>query len=266
MRLSSKRVPIIALILTALAAIPAIIWLSLTHQPTFYRNMVEMPRETQEIEAKRFVAQSLQLRNDIVNEPTWEAVFTDQEVNAWLAEDLVKHFADQLPPEVHEPRVVFEPDRIVLAFQLDQGPVKSVITVDAKPEVPEGNVLVLTLERIRAGVLPVFADKILDRIVEHAQERGIDVSWKRVDHRPVVTLKYTTDSERADIQLEHVEIRAGQIRLVGRSDQTRGLTRRPKLPTRRVLQSKFPRRNVQDKADPQESRREVSQSSASPTS
>ena len=70
--------------------------------------MVRLPATSATVKAKRFVAQSLQLRNDICNEPTWEAVFTDQEVNAWLAEDLVTHFADQLPPEVHEPRVVFE--------------------------------------------------------------------------------------------------------------------------------------------------------------
>ena len=36
------------------------------------------------------------------------AVFSDQEVNAWLAEDLVTHFADQLPPEVDESARLFE--------------------------------------------------------------------------------------------------------------------------------------------------------------
>ena len=96
------------------------------------------PAKQREVKAKKFVAQSLQLRNDICNEPTWEAVFTDQEVNAWLAEDLVTHFADQLPPEVNEPRVLFELDRITLAFQLQQRGVQSVITVVARPRVPEG--------------------------------------------------------------------------------------------------------------------------------
>ncbi len=108
--------------LMLLLATPGGAWLSLTHQPRFYRAIVQVPRAEQEVKAKRFVAQSMQLRNDISNEPTWEAVFTDQEVNAWLAEDLVTHFADQLPPEVHEPRIVFEADRVTLAFQLDQGP------------------------------------------------------------------------------------------------------------------------------------------------
>ena len=141
------------------------IWLSLTYQPAYYRDIVSLPHAQSEAKARHFVAQSLQLRNDICNEPTWEAVFSDQEVNAWLAEDLVTHFADQLPPEVHDPRVLFETDRVILAFQLQRGGVQSVITVSARPRVPEGNTVELTLEKIRAGILPVPADNILDQII-----------------------------------------------------------------------------------------------------
>src|SRR4051794_33592831 len=110
MRKSRRRSLIVGLILLLLATIPGLAWVSLKHQPGFYRDMVRLPRGQRVVQAKRFVAQSLQLRNDICNEPTWEAIFTDQEVNAWLEEDLVTHFADQVPPEVHEPRVVFETD------------------------------------------------------------------------------------------------------------------------------------------------------------
>src|SRR5208283_4687849 len=120
-------------------SIPSAVWFSSTYQPSYYRAMVSLPHKQREIKAKHFVAQSLQLRNDICNEPSWEAVFTDQEVNAWLAEDLVTHFAEQLPPEVYEPRVLFELNRITLAFLLKQGGVQSVITVVARPRVPGGN-------------------------------------------------------------------------------------------------------------------------------
>ena len=129
------------LALLVAVAVPLVLWASLTHTPDFYRPLVDLPREGLEREAKAFVQQSLQLRNDIANEPNWEAVFNQTEVNAWLAEDLVTHFADQLPPEVHDPRVMFESDRVTLAFGLDQGPVRSVVWVVAKPSVPEENVI-----------------------------------------------------------------------------------------------------------------------------
>jgi hypothetical protein len=231
-------------ILTLLAAIPAGIWLSLTYQPSYYRAMVLQSREQREGKARKFVAQGLQLRNDICNEPNWEAVFSDQEVNAWLAEDLVTHFADHLPPEVNEPRVLFEMDRIILAFQLRQRGVQSVITVVARPRVPEGNTVELTLEKIRAGILPVPADNVLDRIVDYARYLGVDVEWTRKEGYPVVLIRYTPNLQRDDVQLEQVQIRAGQLRLAGRSDRTRGAFLRPRLPSRRVLQSTFPMRKT----------------------
>ncbi|APW59467.1 hypothetical protein [Paludisphaera borealis] len=243
----SKRLITVGIVVGLITCIPVGAWLCLTYQPSYYRDMVRLgvPRDQLEVRAKRFVAQSLQLRNDICNEPTWEAVFSDQEVNAWLAEDLVMHFADQLPPEVHDPRVLFEMDRVILAFRLERSGVNSVITVVARPRIPEGNTIELTLEKIRAGILPVPADRVLDRITEIGQRHGVDVVWRKQEGFPVVQLHYTPNLNRDDVQLEDVEIRSGQIRLAGRSDRTKGAFHTPRLPSRKILQSTFPRRNFQ---------------------
>ncbi len=230
--------------LAAITATPVLVWLSLTYKPPYYRAMMLQSTEQRHRGARKFVAQGLQLRNDICNEPNWEAIFSDQEVNAWLAEDLVRHFADQLPPEVHEPRVLFEMDRIVLAFELQQGRIHSVITVVARPRVPAGNTVELTLERIRAGILPVPPDSVLDRIVEYSRFMGVDVEWTRREGYPVVLVRYKPNLQRDDIELEEVQIRSGQLRLAGRSDRTRGAFYRPTLPSRRVLQSTFPTRRL----------------------
>ncbi|MFO0889529.1 MAG: hypothetical protein U0790_10370 [Isosphaeraceae bacterium] len=246
----TRRLVRIGAILAAIVAFPLGGFLALTYQPPYYRDMVRLTRAQREVGAKHFVAQSLQLRNDIVNEPTWEAVFSDQEVNAWLAEDLVTHFADQLPPEVHDPRVLFETDRVILAFQLDKGGFQSVITVVARPRVPTENTVELTLEKIRAGILPVPADNVLDRIIEHARIQGVNVQWQRRDGYPVVVMQYTPNLAREDVQLEELEIRSGQIRLAGRSDRTKGAFSLPRLPSRRVLQSTFPRRNFHGSPTP----------------
>ena len=254
MRKSGKRLLALGVIvLGSVAVLPGLAWLSLTHKPDFYKANVTLPKGEREKEAKEFVAQSLQLRNDICNEPSWEAVFTDQQVNAWLAEDLVTHFADQLPSEVHEPRVLFEMDRVTLGFELDQGPVRSVIWVVARPRIPEGNVLELTLEKIRAGVLPLPADKLLDRLTGHAIARGLDMRWKRDGQFPVVTIRYKPHTGRDDVKLEGVRIRKGEIILMGSSDVSRGQIRALNLPTRQVLQSKFPKRTSQPLTAPKSS-------------
>ncbi len=230
------------LALLTLAAVPLALWASLTHTPDFYRPLVLLPREGLERDAKAFVQQSLQLRNDIANEPTWEAVFNQSEVNAWLAEDLVRHFADQLPPEVHDPRIVFEADRITLAFGLDQGPVRSVIWVVARPNVPEDNVVSLTLEKIRAGALPVPSDRIIETLTQQARKNGLDIVWSKDGDLPVATVRYKAARNRTDVVLERIRIREGQIKLSGRSN--RATASAPTLPSRQALQHNFPRRNV----------------------
>jgi len=247
MRMSTlrKRVIFAGLAVSLLILLPGAVWLSLTHKPNFYRVLTDVPREQREGKAKHFVASSLQLRNDISNERDWQAVFSDQEVNAWLAEDLVAHFADQIPPEIHEPRVAFGAGRITLAFQLDKGPIRTVIWVVAQARVPEDNVLALTLEKIRAGVIPISADRFIEPIAEQAREHGLDIRWTRENGLPVALIHFSPDQERTDVVLEHLNIRPGQIRLSGRSDRLHGASVIPTLPTRRVLQLNFPKRNHQ---------------------
>ena len=60
----------------------------------------------------------------------------------------------------------------------------------------------LTLEKIRAGILPVPADNVLDQIIDYARHRGIDVQWRKQDGYPVVVMRYTPNLNRDDVQLE----------------------------------------------------------------
>lgn len=251
--------------LAVVLLVPTGVWLSLRYQPGFYRAMRELPREQRERKAKHFVASSLQLRNDITNERSWSAVFTDAEVNAWLAEDLVNHFADQIPPEVHEPRVSFERDRITFAFGLDRGPIRSVIWAVARVSVPEDNVLALSVEKVRAGMIPISVARVIGPLTAAARDRGLDVRWQEDADPPTALIRYRPDTGRADVVLERLTVGPGRIRFSGRSDRLQGAFRGPILPDRRLLQLNFPRRNRQGRG-PSASAPATSRKSSNPTS
>ena len=253
-------------VLALVVAVPIVLFLSLNYQPTFYRAMQSLPRADRAAKAKHFVANSLQLRNDITNERAWHAVFTDQEVNAWLAEDLVTHFADQIPPEVHEPRIAFEHDRITFAFGLDHGPIRSVIWVVARVSVPEDNVLALTLEKVRAGMIPISMSRIIGPLTAGARDRGLDVHWKADEDPPVALIRYHPAGGRADVVLEKLTVIQGKIRFSGRSDRLQGAFGGPVLPDRRLLQLNFPKRNRQGRAPSASSAPGSTHKSTSPSS
>jgi hypothetical protein len=238
-----------AISLGLLAALVASLWFSLELRPAIYARTDSLPLERRQAKAKQFWAQSTQLRNDIANEPRWEAVFSDEEVNAWLSEDLVSYFAGQIPPGVSEPRVAFESGRVVMAFRYVNGPLHTYISVRAGVRVVEDNVVAVTIEDIRAGVLPVAANQIIDRITEHALAHGLNIKWQTEDEKRVAYLRYSTYKGRKDVVLEDIVLAPGQVRLRGRSDRSHGVVR-AKLPKGRMLQSTFPVKRTDQQRPP----------------
>lgn len=230
-----------------LAMAPPLLWIGLSYKPTAYRRMklAELPPKQRQAQAKRFVAQSLQLRNDVVNEPRWEARFSDEEVNAWLAEELLTTFADQIPAEVHDPRILFDDDQATLLFEVDRGPIRTVVTVQMRARVPEDNTVALTIEKIRAGLLPLPPDQFVRQIDNQAGFHGLEIRWGRDGRSPVAFLQYRANPDKDRFVLERIQLLDGQLRMSGRSAPSRGEQAQPTLPSRRILQSRFFRRKRQ---------------------
>lgn len=229
---------------------PMLGWAFLQHRPGFYRRAATLPPERRRKEAREFLNQSLQLRNDIINESTWEAAFSDEEVNSWLAEDLATHFADQIPPGVRDPRVEFEPDRVKLAFLLDSAPFHSVVWAVLQVRVPEPNVVALTVEKIRAGALPVPPEQVIEPLMAHARRYGVQAEWQREEGLPVVVIRYEPSIGRRDVRLDQIQFLNGLVRLSGFSEPRSGEKTTLRLPGRKVLQSTFPRRSTQPSPPP----------------
>lgn len=230
-----------------LAMVPPLLWLGLTYKPAAYRRVkrAELTPGQRQARAKHFVAQGLQLRNDVVNERRWEARFSDDEVNAWLAEELLTTFADQVPPEIHDPRLLFDDDRATLIFEVDRGPIRTVVTVQARARVPEDNTVALTIEKVHAGILPLPPDQFVRQIDDQAARHGLEIRWGRDGRSPVAFLQYRSEPDKNGFVLERIQLLEGQLRMSGRSDPSRGKASGPTLPNRRILQSRFFRRNRQ---------------------
>src|SRR5947199_7848858 len=100
----------------------------------------------------------------------WRGSFTEAEINSCFAEHLTdSKTADRLLPEgISEPRLQIEGDRIRLGFRYGSRPWSTIISIDFRVWLAkqEPNVVVLELERLHAGALPVSAQSLLEQISE----------------------------------------------------------------------------------------------------
>src|SRR5262249_38998119 len=151
----------------------------------------------------------------------WQASFTEAQINSYFEEDfLTSRVAEKLlPEEVAAPRVAIEQDKIRLAFRYGTPPWSTIISIDFRVWLApkERNVIVLELQSLHAGSLPISAQSLLEQLSEVVRKRNIDVMWYRHNGNPAAVLRFQSDQPRPTVQLRQLELRNGLLRLVGRS-------------------------------------------------
>ena len=192
----------------------------LRHEPAEYAQAAIPPGERRQTESREFEKQAIDLINEIRNEHQWQAEFTEEQVNSWLAEDFIRsNLAKQLPPGISEPRVVFQPGKLFLAFRYGEDGWNSVISVEAKVWVVkrEPNVIAVQIDKVRAGALPLAPKVLQDQLTEGARRQDISVRWYRHEGQPVAILRFQYERRQPTVQLQELELREGSIFLKGRS-------------------------------------------------
>ncbi len=216
-----KRLTIVAIVLGGLVAIAGIgLWLGYlaTQQvPAPYIEALELDNTTLVNASDRMLQQASALASDVRRDGPWEAVFTAEQINGWLAVDLVENHPGALPSELRDPRVAIAPDRIQLFCRLQRSDFDTVLTLAVEPYVPEPNVLALRIRHARAGSLPMPLGNVLDQIAEAGNRMGLRVEWLQADGDPVaqIVIPPAGEDESHVIQIETLQLHDGEIYLSG---------------------------------------------------
>jgi hypothetical protein len=185
--------------------------------PAFYAQIDALPADQREVESRQFVRRSTALFNEIENEPRWSSTFQAVQVNAWLATDFAEKHAGVLPRGVTAPRVAFHRGRVTLGFRVERGPLHAVISLQGRVWLPEPNLIAVEFERVRAGVLPLPSNQVMGTLSAAAQSAKLDVEWKKHGTNPVALIRLTPPDHPSNIEIEHVDLDQGSIRLAGQS-------------------------------------------------
>ena len=189
--------------------------------PQFYEQSLQpkLSRPEQAQLGDEFEREVLELHNDTGREGQWQAVFSDQEVNAWLAVDLVQNHPRALPPDLVDPRVRIAVDRLQVACRYKGEPLETVVSIEADVYLTDKpNQLALRIRGFRAGLIPLPLKQLMDRVTDAARKSDVQLLWSQQEGDPVALFQVPAEHQQfpgRELCLETLELRDGEIFLAG---------------------------------------------------
>ncbi|NLF71571.1 MAG: hypothetical protein GX575_21265 [Candidatus Anammoximicrobium sp.] len=203
------------------AAAALVLYRGTQHVPEFYAQTLtaSFPAAQQTQVGDDFERQALELHNRSTKPGRWQAEFTDEQINAWLATILPRNHPRSLPAEIHDPRIKIADQEVQIAWRYQSGRFQTVMSFSSRVYLTDKpNQLALRLHGVRAGWVPLPLDRLLQRVSEAARQNGVDLLWSQEDGDPVAVIQVPTRLERypgREIHLETLELQPGRLRLAG---------------------------------------------------
>lgn len=198
-----------------------VLWLYRASQkvPEFYRDALEISPVTQRASGDELEKEVLQLRNDAQRTGRWEAVFTQEQINGWLAIDLPEKFPNTLPDDVGDPRVAINDGHISIACRYRGSKLETILSLTLEVSLSEEpNVLAVRFCKARAGTVPLPLRQWLDQIGDAANEAKIPLRWAKSGGDPValVTIpRNHRELKNRALLIDTFLVRDGEIYLAG---------------------------------------------------
>jgi hypothetical protein len=185
--------------------------------PEFYQEALQADPAIQTRTSDHMLQKAADLASDLKREGQWQALFTAEEINGWLAVDLVQNHPHALPPGVSQPRVAIGPQEMMLACRLRREDLSGVLSLTIEPYVAEPNVIAVRIRKVRLGALPLPLKQVLDQISQAARQMDFHLQWQQADGDPValISVPPPRDEKNQRVQVENLRLGEGEIFVSG---------------------------------------------------
>lgn len=186
--------------------------------PDFYEQTLALPPEAAHEAGDEFEENSFALANDVREEGAWSALFTDTQVNGWLAVDLPKNHPELLPKEFSEPRLKFTPDGLQFGMRRKALGINTVVWLDIEVKMSGKQEAALRFRRVRAGKVPLPLGHLLDGLSEVAKELEVPLRWTTVDGDPTAVIGLPAlGQDGMRYELDKLKVEEGRLFVSGRT-------------------------------------------------
>ncbi len=190
-------------------------YVALHHVPRFYQEAGKFDSTARKSGSDEMLRRTAELASDANRRGRWREVFTAEQVNGWLAVDLVENHSTLLPPELHDPRVAIHDGQIIVGCRYD-GQVSTVASLEADASLQGPNQIAIRIRRARAGAVPLPLDKLMPQAIRALENAGCTVELHQASADPVLLITLNPQTRRGrTLVLESLAIREGQIEVAG---------------------------------------------------
>jgi hypothetical protein len=234
MRKYKQLAPLFLLLVAAIGGL--VLWgfqRAAKQSPPFYRQALAADPAEQKAAGQEFERQALGLHNQLRCPGAWEARFTDDQINGWLASEVPLKFPRLLARGVSDPRVAIEPRRIQAALRYQRGGIETIIALSGEVYLTaEQNEVAIRIDHVRAGALPLPLADFMSEAAGRAAEIGFPLRWTEHQGKPVALLRLSFDEEEFEnrrLILEQLDLGQGELSVLGRMEELEAaeLARKP---------------------------------------
>lgn len=176
----------------------------------------------------------VQLQGDAARLGSWYAAFTDEQVNAWLVQQLPREFPKLLPRGVTEPRIVIDDGRVFAAARFKNQHIDTIVSFEVKAALTEhANVVAIQITNLRAGALTLPLNRFLRGISAEAAKSNMEVRWDMNQSEPIALVTIPSEHrgyKYTPVIVESLGLSAGLLSLAGHTGAEAFDTYRPRGP------------------------------------
>lgn len=207
-------------------------WSQANHVPEFYKRARNQSGAVGEIARTALKHDVARARKDAAKNQFWQASFSEEEINAWLQEELPERFGRLFTHGVSAPAIALENGQLLAAARYKSRRWDMVVSCRLTVEMTEEpNMLAIALSDLKAGALPLPLEPFIRRISKEAAMGDLDIRWDFTSEGPIALVTIPQDDDQYVLRplvIEAVNLVAGQLQLAGRSGEEASVQYEPR--------------------------------------
>jgi hypothetical protein len=186
----------------------------------FYEHALRVEPAALEQGSRELESRATVLYSDARQPGQWQALFTAEQINGWLATQMTEDRASELPADIRDPRIAITPNLVTLGFRTLSGGIETVVSVDAAVLLTTDGTVAIRLVSVKAGALPLPVMQVADELAAACQELSLPVRWTQEAGQPVavVELHREASTDKRQFFIDSIELGDSEVYVAGHTE------------------------------------------------